>query len=241
MGRKLLWVLLAVLLLVPRAHAAPDSDPDNTIHEAELQNPFSDYVPFEDERDVDEAERFMYFGRFFGIALGTGIHQFGGNIGKLYNTALPVMDLRLIHFFDFRFAGQLGITNASHAFSTSVLGDVDVNIFSLNFDAKYYIDTKDMGAAITTANPYLIAGISQNFRTQVFQTSQNIQKDNAFGVSAGGGVEFTLKPRKTSLGFEGRIHELFFKDRAQQTYAPVGVEDTTGAMYSMTTSIIFFF
>src|SRR3989344_6210493 len=58
----------------------------------ELTNPFSDFVPFEDEYDVDEDERFMYFGRFFAVSLGTGLHLFGGNIGKIYNTALPIVD-----------------------------------------------------------------------------------------------------------------------------------------------------
>jgi len=235
------FILLFTLSFLHIFAFAADDSGDNRDN-LELQNPFSDYVPFEDERDIDEAERFMYFGRFFAISLGSGIHQFGGNIGKLYNTAVPVIDFRLLHFFDFRFAGQVGISSASHAFSAVPVGYVEVNLFRLNLDMKYYLDTKDLGAVVTAANPYLIAGASQTFRTQVFQDGDgSIQKDNAFAMSAGAGLEFTIKPRKTSLGVEGRVHQFFFKDRFAETYLQSGIQDTTGAMYSMITSIIFFF
>jgi hypothetical protein len=221
-------------------HARAASD-DQSSGTQELANPFSDFVPFEDEADVDEDERFMYFGRFFAFSLGSGLRQFGGNIGKLYNTALPIMDFRFIYFFDFRLAGSIGLSSASHAFNAQPNGSVDVNIMSLNADMKYYIDTKNWGAAVTMANPYLIAGVSQNFRTQTFQTLHSVEKDNAFSLSGGAGVEFALKPRKISLGFEGRIHQIYFRDRYQQDYLESGIPDTTGNLYSMTTSVIFFF
>ncbi|MGZ3662388.1 MAG: hypothetical protein ACXVCK_19980, partial [Bdellovibrionota bacterium] len=179
--------LLALHLLAPSpARAAEDQPQPGT---QELANPFSDFVPFEDEYDIDEDERFMYFGRFFAVSLGTGMHVFGGNIGKLYNTAIPVLDFRLIYFFDFRLAGQIGVSSASHAFNAAPNGAVDVNLLRLNADLKYYFDTKNMGAAITMANPYVIAGVSQTFRTQVFQDHNSVEKDNAFAVSAGAGME----------------------------------------------------
>jgi len=233
------WIGLVLLtLLCTPSFAAEDQTQAGS---QELSNPFSDFVPFEDEYDIDEDERFMYFGRFFGVALGTGFHRFGGNIGKLYNTALPVMDFRLIYFFDFRLAGQLGINSSSHAFNAVPLGAVEISILKLNFDMKYYFDTKNVGAAITAANPYAIVGVSQNFRTQAFQTVGQVQKDNAFAVSGGLGMEFALKPRKTSLGFEGRLHKIYFKDRFEQIYLESGIPDTTGDMVSFLTSVVFFF
>ena len=208
---------------------------------AELSNPFSDYVPFEDEYDIAEDERFMYFGRFFAVSLGTGIHKFEGNIGKLYNVAVPVMDFRLLYFFDFRLAGQIGISTASHAYDAAPIGFTEVSLFRLNADLKYYFDTKNFGAAIAASNPYLITGLSQTFRTQVFQTGESTQKDNALALSVGSGLEFTLKPRKTSIGIEGRLHKIFFRDRFEQTFLQSGLPDTTGNMYSIVTSLIFFF
>ena len=236
----LLSFLAAMQMLVVRpALAAPEEQ--QAPGTQELANPFSDFVPFEDEYDIDEDERFMYFGRFFAVSLGTGMHVFGGNIGKLYNTAIPVLDFRLIYFFDFRLAGSIGISSASHSFNAEPNGPVDVSLLRVNSDLKYYFDTKNVGAAITAANPYIIAGVSQTFRTQVFQAHNSVEKDNAFAVSAGAGMEFALKPRKTSIGIEGRIHQIFFTDRYEQEYLESGIEDTTGAMYSLITSLIFFF
>ena len=85
------------------------------------------------------------------------------------------------------------------------------------------------------------AGVSQTFRSQAFQTLGTVEKDNAFAVSGGLGMEFALKPRKTSLGIEGRMHKIFFRDRYEQTYLLSDIPDTTGDMYSIITSIIWFF
>jgi hypothetical protein len=234
----ILFCLLLTGRSLPAAQAAEEPQATGT---QELANPFSDFVPFEDEHDVDEDERFMYFGRFFGLSLGTGMHVFGGNIGKLYNTALPVFDMKLIYFFDFRLAGCIGISSASHAFNAAPVGPVQVSLFRVNADVKYYFDTKNMSAAITAINPYMIAGVSQTFRTQAFQQQQKIDKDNALAVSAGAGMEFTLKPRKTSIGVEGRFHEIFFQDRYSGQFIESGIPDTTGPMYSLITSIIWYF
>lgn len=234
----LIWLVLLALCPIFSKNARAE---DGTSPEAEYQNPFSDYVPFEDEYDVDEDERFMYFGKFFAVGLGTGMQTFSGNIGKLYNTALPVLDAKLIYFFDFRLAGQVGINSASHAFSAEPNGFVEVNIFKINFDLKYYFDTQNYAAAVTSANPYLVLGLSEVYRTQTFQSAESITKDNSIAISGGAGVEFPLNPRKSAIGLEGRYHQFYFKDRYDQTYLQSGIADTTGPMYSLITSIIFFF
>jgi hypothetical protein len=239
-SRAIIAFLLALHLFLLPAHAfaAEEQTAPGT---QELQNPFSDFVPFEDEYDVEDDERFMYFGRFFAVSLGTGANVFGGNIGELYNTALPILDLRLIYFFDFRLAGSIGFSDAGFAFNAAPVGAVNVNMMRLNADLKYYFDTKNVSAPLTYASPYAVGGVSQVFRTQVFQDHNDIEKDNAFGVSAGLGMEFALSPRKTSIGVEGRIYEIFFQDRYSQEYLPSGIQDLTGPMYSFTTNMIWFF
>lgn len=239
MVRRIGLLILALCLLLPAPGRAADEQPQAGAQE--LANPFSDFVPFEDEYDVDEDERFMYFGRFFAISLGSGLHKFTGNIGKLYNTAIPVLDFRLLYFFDFRLAGQIGLSSASHSFSAVPAGAVEVSLMRLNADMKYYMNTKNWGAAVSMANPYLIAGVSQTFRTQAFQTLNRVEKDTSFALSGGAGMEFALKPRKTSLGFEGRLHKFYFKDRYEESYLESGIADTTGDMMSFITSVIFFF
>lgn len=239
--RSLPLLFLFLIALSPSLAGKAQAADEQQAGTQELANPFSDFVPFEDEYDIDEDERFMYFGRFFAVSLGTGLHKFGGNIGKLYNTAIPVMDFRLIYFFDFRLAGQVGLSSASHAFNAEPNGPVEVNLLRLNADLKYYFDTKNVGATITAANPYMVGGISQTFRTQVFQNHNAVEKDNAFAFSGGLGMEFALKPRKTSIGVEARYHTILFQDRFEQEYLESGLEDTTGPMYSLITSLIFFF
>lgn len=232
----LLFLFLSAPFLSPTTAFA-----QGEAQESQYQNPFADYVPFEDEYDVDEDERFMYFGRFFAIGLGTGAQTFAGNIGKLYNTALPMFHFNLLYFFDFRFAGQLHFSSASHAFSAAPNGFVEVSLLKLGIDLKYYFDTKDLSATITAANPYVIAGVANTFRSQVFQDFGNTDKDTALTVGAGVGFEFALKPRKISLGTEFRVEQVFFKDRFSQEYIISGIEDTTGALFSFTTNILFFF
>lgn len=209
--------------------------------ETQYHNPFADYVPFEDEYDVDENERFMYFGRFFAVGLGAGTQTFGGNIGKLYNTALPTFHFNLLYFFDFRFAGQLHFSSASHSFSAAPNGYVEASLLKLGIDLKYYVDTKNLSAPLTASNPYIIAGVANTFRSQIFHHFGNTDKDTALTLGAGVGFEFALKPRKISLGTEFRVEQVFFQDRFSQEYLVSGIEDTTGALFSFTTNILFFF
>lgn len=234
-------LVLALALFSTKARAAASEEEIGAASNNEFANPFSDYVPFEEEYDIDDDERFMYFGRFFGISLGTGAHVFGGNIGKLYNTSLPVFDGKLIYFFDFRLAGQLGVSSANHAYDAAPDGLVDVNLFRLNADLKYYFDTKNASATISAANPYAVAGVGKVFRTRTFQNLNSIQKDDAIAYSAGLGMEFTLKPRKTSFGVEVRYHEINFEDSSEGRYIDSGLADVQGPMYSFITSINFFF
>src|SRR3989344_3125591 len=208
--------------------------------ETQYQNPFADYVPFEDEYDVDEDERFMYFGKTFAVSMGSGANVFGGNIGKLYNTSVPVFNFGLLYFFDFRFAGQLFFGLSNHAFAAQPNGFVEVKLLRVGADLKYYFDTKDLSATITAANPYVIVGVGNTFRTQVLQEFSTVDKDAALAISAGFGFEFALRPRTTSVGIEGRIHQIYFKDRYLPEYLPSGIEDTTGPMYSLGINVLFF-
>lgn len=236
-----LAILFRLALFQP-ATAFAAQDDQTQAGAQELANPFSDFVPFEDEYDVEDDERFMYFGRFFAVSLGTGLHTFAGNIGKLYNTAIPVLDFKLIYFFDFRLAGQVGISSASHAFTALPdIGPVQVSLMRINADLKYYFDTKNTGALITAMNPYIVAGVSQTFRSQNFLAQVTNQKDNAFAADGGFGMEFALKPRKTSIGIEARYHEIFFNDRNADTFINSGIPDLTGPMFSLITSLVFFF
>lgn len=232
---------LCCIFLIFGAFAASAARAQSEAPETQYQNPFADYVPFEDEYDVDEDERFMYFGKTFAINMGTGANVFGGNIGKLYNTAVPVFNFGLLYFFDFRFAGQLFFGLSNHAFSAIPNGFVEVKLMRVGADLKYYFDTRDLSATVTAANPYVIAGVGNTFRTQVFQDFSTVDKDTALNISAGFGFEFALKPRTTSLGIEGRVHQIFFKDRYLEEYLPSGIEDTTGPMYSLGVSVLFFF
>lgn len=232
-----LWLLVFCVLLTAPAIPGHASDA------AGVDNPFSNYVPFVDEDDIHDDEHFMYFGKFFGVGLGSGAQVFSGNIGKVYNTSLPVFDLRLVYFFNFRLALQFGLGLAKHGYKlrTNDIGVVDVNLLRFNFDLKYYFNTRDMSAILTALNPYLVGGYSVINRTQKFVTLDETSKDTAPTISAGFGIENELSPRSSAIGTEIRAHQVFFPDSEEDAFSEAGIEEFTGILFSLYVHVYFYF
>lgn len=235
MPRIALLLLLVFFVSAPSAFANEDA--------AGVDNPFSNYVPFADEADIDEEEHFMYFGKFFGVGLGSGAQVFTGGIGQVYNTSLPVFDLRLIYFFNFRLALQMGLGLAKHGYilDESNIGTVDVNMLRFNFDLKYYFNTVDFSAGLTAMNPYIVGGYSVINRTQNFVNQVRSVKDTAPVISGGGGVELEISPRAASIGFEFRAHQVFFPDSQTTQFQAAGVKEFTGLLLSSHVHLYFYF
>jgi hypothetical protein len=66
--------------------------------------------------------------------------------------------------------------------------------------------------------------------------------ENAFGINAGAGLEFTISPKKSYFNLEARLHTPRFKDNNTDAFASPangGLGNLNGYLYTFTGSILF--
>lgn len=236
--------LLGVRLFVSSACAADggSSSPARMETEDYSSTPFTEYGEFNEEEDEAAETKFFQYGRFFGVSIGTGFQGVTGNRGLLYQGGFPMIDFKVHYWFDFHLALDLGLTTASQYYeTTSDKGQhVDVNMLRVGLDLKYYFDTKDISAPISFANPYILLGAGSISKTEVSQALDSTTSDSSFGLSAGGGLEFVMSPRKTYFELEAKAHFPNFTDTYTTRFkTPEGIDDLTGVFYTVTGSLLF--
>lgn len=173
----------------------------------------------------------------FSVGAGTGVSFPTGNIGKLYSSSSPLLDLRMEYRFNPILGARAGMMRGSFDFNAEPNGAVEVSLTSLNLAAVIH----PMGVAQKGFDPYLIAGVSQVFRSQAFQTLNDVQKDNAFAAELGAGSTYFLVPGKAALWLEARGSQIFFRDRYESTYLQSGLADTTGMLFSTGAGMQYYF
>jgi hypothetical protein len=252
-NRAQAFFFLLALLSAPRAGFAAASEPPGpggpgnsgkTFQPEEddfSSTPFTEYGEFNDEKDEEEEAKFLAHGRFFGVSAGLGYEGVTGNRGLLWQGGFPMVDLKLHYWFDFNFALDLGGYFASHSYQTTpALGtQVSVNMVHLGVDGKYYLDTKNLSAPISFANPYFMVGFGSFTKTEASSTLNTNQSDTGVGLSAGAGLEFALKPGKSYLELEGRYHIVTFKDTHTALFADQHIDDLTGGFFTFNANILF--
>lgn len=233
-----LWIALWVTLLSVHSFSANAATEDDDFAET----PFTEYGEFNEENYEAAETRFFQHGRFFGLSVGLGYEGVAGGRGLLYQGGFPVFDFKLHYWFDFNLALDLGFFTASHSIDTNVgnAGHIDVNLVRFGVDLKYYFDTKNLSAPISFANPYILLGIgslskTQNYANQGLTTAS----EAAFAVSGGGGLEFTISPRRSFFELEAKAHSVRFQDTYTTAYQSIGINDLTGFFYTVTGNILF--
>ncbi len=204
--------------------------------------PFTEYGEFNEQADEDADTKFLQFGRFFGVSLGLGVEGLTGNRGLLWNGGFPMLDFKVHYWFDFNFAIDIGIFTVTHYYETTedLGGHVDVPLFHIGADLKYYFDTKNLSAALSFANPYVLVGVGNFSKAENSYSKGTSVTDSGFGMSAGGGLEFVLKARKTYLEIEGKAHLVSFKDTHATTFQTSnGIDDLTGILYTVSANLLF--
>lgn len=241
------------LFLLPCISIAEETPVDSVATEKSQEDDFqpTPYTTFGDfNSDAEEAEDTLFFkyGRFFGLSFGAGFQGATGNRGILYNGGFPLVDFKIHYWFDFNLAMALNISVVNHSFKGALPEDLsnvttyNVQFIRLGFDFRYYIDTTDLPAPITFASPFLVLGVGNYTRTQNNVDSPNAnQPESKLGLSAGGGLQFTLKPRRTFFDVEGRIHSVNFDDTKQPVELGGGntLPDQSGLLYTVVGSILF--
>lgn len=177
------------------------------------------------------------------MSVGGGAEGVLGNRGKLWTGGVPLIQAELQYWFDFHLAIALGFYTVQQAYDTTInnLGHVDVTMNHLGLDLKYYLDTRDLSAPITFANPYLIfgAGAFNKIETSNQLGTATSNNDTEFGLSGGLGFEFTIVPGKSYFDVESQFHYVTFTDTYSSEFAAAGIPDLTGLFWTLTGSVLF--
>jgi opacity protein-like surface antigen len=229
----------------PQGGSAPPTDRTNKPEEEDFSTtPYTEYGAFNQDKEEEEDTRFFQDGRFFGVSLGLGVETVDGNRGALYQGGFPTFDFKIHYWFDFNFALDIDFYYAKHYFnsvSTLYNGYWNVNILHLGVDLKYYFDTKNLSAAISFANPYLIVGGGSYTKTQsnTIGNTTTSESDSQLGFSGGAGLEFALKPKKVYFTAEAKIHIISFQDTNTNAFQQDGYSNLNGNFYTFIGSILF--
>ena len=214
---------------------------------------FSDFNEDLESAQVLEDERFYRYGRFFSVNLGGGFTTFTGNRGKAYEDNHPTFHLAVNYFLDFQKAIILGLEYSKHTMildtvvngypSQGTIGAVVTDFTRVFVGYKYYIDTTDLGTAITYSNPHFIGRLEYWYQTSKFIDREGIPKDagGGLGTGLGMGLEFPVELKQSYIGVEGLYHVVNFYDKFTQDFRQIpenpnstyGYEDLTGNVFTL--------
>jgi hypothetical protein len=200
---------------------------------------FSDFNEDLESAQVLEDERFYRYGRFFSVNLGGGFTTFTGNRGQAYEDNNPTFHLSVNYFMDFQKVVTLGIEYSKHTMILDTivnayqdqgnLGAVITDMTRVFLGYKYYIDSTDLGTAITYSNPHIIGRLEYWYQTNKFIDQENIpnQKGGGIGTGIGAGLEFPIELKTSYVSVEALYHVVNFFDKFTQDYRRVYKADGT--------------
>lgn len=213
---------------------SPNNFPDDDLEVG--SDIFQDFNEDLEAAQVAEDERFYRYARFYSINMGVGFTTFTGNRGLAFEDNHPTFHFGLTYFLDFQSAFVMGISLSQHiAFVDSFvelsgseeLGSIEQNMLRPYFGFRYYIDTQDLGTAITYSNPYLVGRIEYWYSTTNFPDNSFSSTDDGSGVGAGfgAGLEFPIEIKKTYFNVEFLYHIVQFGDKFTSDYRMRPAED----------------
>lgn len=255
-------VFLSLLLLLSHHLMAQDltSGSSFSIDDDDLSVGGDIFTDFSDDLEatqVMEDERFYRYGRFFTFDVGVGHTTYDGNRGSAYENAGPTYKLALHYFNDFRSSFGLGFEYSKHAmfigdptvkFRTGGAGYVEVSMLRFFLGYRYYIETGDLGTAITYSNPYVTTRMEYWYQSNKYIDQPTLGNDSGggLGFGFGGGLEFPIRLKESYLNIEFLYHTVNFFDKYTQAFRSppdsnkkTGYEDMTGNVYSTIVSYVF--
>lgn len=218
---------------------------------------FTDFNEDIENTKLVEDERFYRYGRFFSFNLSLGLTTFDGNRGLAYENLPPTYGLSFTFFKDFQSAYGLGFEYSKHSmFLKDAVrkfpdinlppGYVDVSMLRIFFAYRYYIETSNLGTAITYSNPYFIGRLEYWYTSNDYKDQTQTPKDSGGGLGAGVGfgLEFPIEIKESYIGLEFLFHSVAFFDKNTSDYAPqkengYGFSDLGGNAYSTVVSYVF--
>ncbi|MAZ48195.1 MAG: hypothetical protein CME65_06510 [Halobacteriovoraceae bacterium] len=193
---------------------------------------FQDFNEDLEATQVMEDERFYRYSRFFGINLGLGTTTFTDNRGLAYEDNDPSYHFSLIYFLDFQTAFVMGLEYSQHTMfiDTFVVGSPDEIIGAVVtsflrpfFGYRYYIDTSDLGTAITYSNPYFVGRIEYWYQTNEFPEEEGLDDENGggLGTGVGFGLEFPIELKQSYFNIEFLYHFVNYFDKFTDDYRQI--------------------
>ena len=246
-----------VLLLSPhfiQAQTLPDTD--FGIEDSDMNiggDIFSDFNEDLEASQVMEDERYYRYGRFFSFQLGIGLTGFDGNRGIAFNADPPAYKIALNYFLDFQSSFGIGFDFSKHWMyfpegtqgSSTAFKFVDVALFRVHFNYRHYLDTSNLGTAITWSNPYFTGRLEYWYETQKFLDREDVANDSGggLGMGLGFGLEFPVKIKESYINLEFLFHTVNFHNkftsRFQSDNGNYGIDDLSGNAYSSFISYVF--
>lgn len=233
--------LLLAWLLLPAAAFAQDLGLDDQLDddisaEGDIFNDFNEDL---EASQVLEDERFYRYGRFFQANIGIGLTTFTGNRGRANEDNHPTFHLSTTFFLNFNVAIILGMEFSKHtmfidtetlAYPSQRPGAVETSMLRPFVGFRYYIDTTDLGTALTYSNPHFIGRMEYWYQSVKFPEAIpaiDNQKGGGMGLGVGAGLEFPIVLKKSYVSLELLYHKVNFYDRFTQDYRP-NVDSGTG-------------
>lgn len=264
--KKLLIFLMLANATLGYTQYSPAEDPfaieddDLSTGGGDIFNDFNEDV---EEASVVEDERFYKYGRFFTFQLALGLTTFQGNRGLVTQDDHPTYGFGVGYFSDFQTYYGLGFEFSKHHMFFDYptngcsncdpgFGFIDVSQLRFYFSYRYYVETANLGTAITYSNPYFIGRMEYWYTSNKYldQTSKGSDSGGGLGLGLGFGLEFPIKIRESYLGVEFLWHRINFFDKFTQEYRPcdkvtdsnprcgAGVDDLTGDPYTVMVSYV---
>lgn len=234
--KKLLFILLT---FITTSHALSQSASSDAFVDDDLNvgsDIFQDFNEDLEAAQVMEDERFYRYSRFFGLNIGLGLTTFTDNRGLAYTDNHPTFHFSLQYFINFQNAFVIGLEYSKHTMlidtfvngsTTEKIGLVDTNMLRPFIGFRYYIDTTDLGTAITYSNPYFVGRVEYWYQTNSFPERENLDdvSDGGIGTGIGAGLEFPIEIKKSYVNVEFLYHRVAFFDKYTQDYRKIEPED----------------
>ncbi|EQC46019.1 hypothetical protein [Bacteriovorax sp. Seq25_V] len=216
---------------------------------------FNDFNEDLEDTQISEDERFYKYGRYFTFQIGLGITAFDGNRGQAYANDPPTFSLSINYFSDFQSAWGVGFAYSKHSMffdeetegwkGQSPAGFIEVSMLRTFFSYRYYVDTSNLGTAITYSNPYIVGRLEYWYVTNKYLDQDDIADDKGggIGMALGFGLEFPIKLKESYLNLEFLLHDVAFHDKETREFTPlegknVGFENLAGYGYTTVLSYV---
>lgn len=214
---------------------------------------FTDFNEDVENAKLVEDERFYRYGRFFSFNASLGLTTFDGNRGIAYENQPPSFGISFTFFKDFQTALGLGLEFSKHSMFfgdptggfQSAPGLIEVSMLRVFLSYRYYIETANLGTAITYSNPYLIGRMEYWYQTNKYVDQTQLPKDigGGLGFGLGFGLEFPIELKESYIGLEFLVHTVNFPDKNTEKFSSknggYGFNNLGGNAYSTMVSYVF--